>query len=688
MVKRNYIVLNDFSKIVIKEGSAIPLGATAKQKGVNFALFSKNATAVHLCLFNNENPEIHKEIVFDENKNRTGHVWHVYIENLPESFEYAYRLDGVYDVKGGYLFDKTKLVSDPYAKFLTLPHQWGERGNEDHFIKSKALFTDSFDWEGVTRPNIPLHELIIYEMHVRGFTRDSSSNAKFPGTFQGVIEKIPYLKSLGVNAIELMPVFEFDECHPAIKHPQTGKLLSNYWGYSPINFFCPMHRFSSMTEHGKAISEFQEMVKALHKNGIEVILDVVFNHTAEGSDLKHYLNFRGIDNAIYYMLDKNGEYLNFSGCGNTFNCNHYAVRQLILDSLRYWVTEMQVDGFRFDLASILTRKRDGAPLPHPPLIIEICEDPVLFHTKLIAEAWDAAGLYQVGHFPSWGRWSEWNGSYRDIVRRFIKGDTNQTGQFAGAVCGSQSIYGRWHHPFFSINFITAHDGFSLQDLVSYNEKHNLENGEENRDGSNYNDSWNCGIEGESNDPKVLELRERQKRNFFMALLLSQGVPMILMGDEYGHTRDGNNNAWNQDNAKNWFLWNKLEDHKELFHFVRSLINFRKSHPILRHTHFLKDEDIDWHGILPFTPNWEGNEKFIAFTLKDPKEHHLYIVFNAKSHPITVTLPHYDKKGWYRVVDTSLPYAKDFPVTLMPENLLEKTYTLQPYSSLVAKLHPL
>lgn len=677
---------NDFSNIIVSDGCVLALGAIATRTGVNFALFSKNAKNVYLCLFLNEKSKVEIEIALDEHKNRTGHIWHIHLENLPENFEYAYKIDGSYEPKGGHLFNKEKLLSDPYSKHLVLPHKWGEREKGEHFIHSKAHPKTCFDWEGTIRPNIPMHELIMYEMHVRGFTIDKTSEVTYPGTFRGVAEKIPYLKSLGINAVELMPIFEFDECHPSIKHPKTGKILYNYWGYSPINFFCPMHRFSSSSGDGDAIKEFKEMVREFHRNGIEVILDVVFNHTAEGGDPNHYLNFRGIDNSIYYMLDKNGNYLNFSGCGNTFNCNQYSVRQLILDSLRYWVSEMQVDGFRFDLASIMTRKRDGTPLPHPPLLIEICEDPILFQTKLIAEAWDAGGLYQIGHFPSWGRWSEWNGQYRDNVRRFIKGDPNMAGSFAGALCGSQHIYGRWHHPFFSINFITAHDGFTIQDLVSYNDKHNFDNGEDNRDGLNNNDSWNCGAEGETKDSNIIELRERQKRNFFMALLLAQGVPMLSMGDEYGHTRFGNNNAWNHDNQLNWFSWKKLEENRQLFHFVRDLINFRKNNPILRNPHFLKHEDIEWHGTQPLKPNWGGNEKLVAFTLKDPKEHHLYIAFNANASPVNLTMPPKGDKEWYRIVDSSLLYDVNFPSQNSKEFILPQTYTLPSYSALLAKLN--
>jgi isoamylase/glycogen operon protein len=520
-----------------------------------------------------------------------------------------------------------------------------------------------FDWQSAVRPNLPKEDLVIYELHVRGFTTHPSSKVKCPGTYRGLIEKIPYLKKLGINAIELMPIFEFDECH------HRDPSLMNYWGYNPVSFFAPKRSYAS----ANPFDEFRTLVRELHKNGIEVILDVVYNHTGEGKLDEPTFCWRGLDNSTYYLIDRAGQYKDYSGCGNTINANHPVTLRLILDSLRFWATEMQVDGFRFDLASILTRGPNGHPMSHPSLLEAIQKDPLLSSVKLISESWDASGLYQLGAFPKWGPWSEWNGRYRDIIRRFIKGTNGKVGLFASALCGSDFLY---KAPTSSINFVTCHDGYTLRDLVTYQRKHNEANGEYNQDGANQNDSWNCGIEGPSSDPTILSLRERQMRNFWLALLLSQGIPMILMGDEYGHTRKGNNNAYVHDNELNWFLWDKLEQQKPLFQFVRDLISFRKKYPFLHSARHLNDENILWHGHQPLHANWDYSSRFIAFQTKTNPS--FYLAFNNSHQPASITLP---SASWRLIVNTEDPWEKQH--FLSPGPLLPSQLTLAPYSALAA-----
>jgi isoamylase len=521
-------------------------------------------------------------------------------------------------------------------------------------------------------------------MHVRSFTVHPSSKSKAPGTFLGIVDKIPYLKSLGINAIELMPIFEFDECSNHFVNPRTKQRLKNMWGYSTINFFAPMNRFSSSEGWTGAMDDFRTLVKEMHKNKIEVYLDVVYNHTAEGNRQGPWFSFRGIDNQVYYMVHPDGHYLDYSGTGNTFNANHPVVAKLIVDSLRYWVNEMHVDGFRFDLASCLTRDEQGTPLSNPLVIQMIDADPVLSDVKLIAEAWDAGGLYQVGSFPGASRWAEWNGKYRDVVRRFIKGTDNCAGEFAKVMSGSQDLYGQ-RRPYHSINFVTAHDGFTLRDLVSYQDKHNEENGEDNRDGGNQNDSWNCGAEGATNTRKILQLRERQMRNLHTALMLAIGTPMVLMGDEYGHTRNGNNNTYGHDNALNWFLWDQLAKHRDFVRFYTKAIQFRQQNPLLKRTEFLKDSDVEWHGHMPKQPNWGEDSRFLAYTLNDPvKSEPLYIAFNAHFQPAHVQLPSPPQgKKWFRIIDTALAPPND--IVENPHTApLSYTYDMQDHSALVAK----
>lgn len=666
------------SSFEIKNGYPYPLGVSKKDKGINFAIFSSNAERMSLSLFEVGTNNLLQEVILDTEKNKTGNIWHIFIENLPETFDYAYRLAGPFNPEKGLYYDEKTLVSDPCSHALSWDLPWSK--TKTFPLKSRYKTEKPFDWEDTAKPNLPLADLIIYEMHIRGFTNDPSSRVAHPGTYLGVIEKIPYLKDLGINAVELMPVFEFDETANPRINPKTNQPLTNYWGYSPINFFTPMNRYKSFIEKTSAEEQFKQMVKELHKHGIEVFLDVVYNHTAEGDDPKFILNYKGIDNPIYYLIDEKGHYLNYSGCGNTFHCNHIVVRQHIIESLRFWVSEMQIDGFRFDLASILTRDSDGRALDKPPLIEMISLDPAFTNTKLIAEAWDCAGLYQVGTFPSWGKWMEWNGMFRDTARKYFKEYEGLKGPFASCISGSQNLYGDIRTPCHSINYITAHDGFTLKDLVSYTHKQNEENGENNQDGTDQTYSFNCGKEGPTDDPIISRLRLQQMKNFFLTLFISQGTPMIQMGDEYGHTRYGNNNAWCQDNALNWFQWDQLES-TELFNFVKQMIAFRKAHPALGHSEFLTQKNIDWHSETPFEPKWEEKENRLAFTIKEENGNHLYIAINPSANPITFTLPSFHENNqWYRKVDTSFSPPEDFSDRL--DVLIENSYTVQPHSSII------
>jgi len=650
----------------ISPGEPTPLGATPSDDDVNFAFHSSADKEVALVLFKPGETTPIAQFTLNPGVNRTDKVWHIKIKNLSFLFDYGIQIG-------------KELLLDPYATCVNTSPLWATPTYK-HPYKPLGRYKPEptpFNWENDAPPLIPFQNLVIYEMHVRSYTQDPSSGVKQPGTFLGMIEKIPHLKELGVNAVELLPIFEFNECENPRVNPETGKKLCNYWGYSTVNFFSLMNRYGTC-------SEFKTLVKELHKNGIEVILDVVYNHTAEGNENGPTYSFRGLDEKSYYILGANGEYYNYTGCGNTFNCNNPIASDLIIDSLRYWVNEMHIDGFRFDLASILTRNEEGYPLEDPPIVRRIAEDPLMNNVKLIAEAWDAAGLYQVGNFPSYGRWAEWNGKYRDIIRKFIKGTDGNAGPFAGVVTGSQDLYNYEGKPYFSINFVTAHDGFSLRDLVSYNNKHNLANGENNQDGANDNESWNCGHEGPTNNAKILMFRQRQMKNFVVALMISIGTPMMLMGDEYGHTNGGNNNTWCQEGPINDFLWNQLDQEKELFRFFKSMIALRKNNSLFKRTTFLQTEDIDWHGLTPFHPDWSASCRFVAYTLKDKvKENHLYIAFNTTSTRPTVHLPPAPAgKKWYRLVDTSLAAPNDYidnPTQFQPQKVICK---MEAYSSII------
>lgn len=554
-------------------------GATAIPCGVNFTVYSNGATSCELLLFKKMEEEPFAVLKFPDNY-RIGKVYSMIVFGIHiEDFEYAYRIDGPYEPRKGLLFNKNNYLLDIYAKAVTGQRIWGVK-NDDKICYKARVVKDDFDWGKSRNPLIPMEDLIIYEMHVRGFSKHESSGVKHPGTFEGLREKIPYLKELGVNAVELMPVFEFDEMMDY--REKDGKPLLNYWGYNTVSFFAPNTSYTASEEYNHEGTELKKLIKELNDNGIECFLDVVFNHTAEGNEMGHSFSFKGFDNNIYYMLTPDGYYYNFSGCGNTLNCNNPIVQQMIIECLRYWTTAYHIDGFRFDLATILGRNEDGSPMSNPPLLKSLAFDPILGNVKLIAEAWDAGGLYQVGNFPAWYRWSEWNGKYRDDMRNFLKGDYGLGGIAAKRITGSKDIYNpEYRGNNASVNFITCHDGFTLWDIYSYNSKHNEANGWNNTDGSDDNRSWNCGIEGETDDKEVLNLRNRMVKNAAAVLMMSRGTPMFLAGDEFCNTQFGNNNAYCQDNEISWLDWDRLQKYKDVFEFFKYMIQFRKKHEIIR-----------------------------------------------------------------------------------------------------------
>lgn len=635
-------------------------GATALSDGVCFTIHSQGATSCELLLYEPYAKEPFAILKYPDNY-RIGNVFSMIVFDLDvEDFQYAFRLDGPYDKKKGLLFDRHKPLLDPYAKAVVGQSEWGQK--PDAFLGYRGrVVKNNFDW-GITKPSIiPMEDLIIYEMHVRGFTKDASSGVAHPGTFHGIMEKIPYLKELGINAVELMPIFEFDEMrdHRVI----DGRELLDYWGYNTVSFFAPNTSYASDREYNHVGTELKQLIKTLKENGIEVILDVVFNHTAEGNEDGPFFSFKGIDNNVYYMLTPDGNYYNFSGCGNTVNCNHPVVQQMIVECLRYWVTTYRVDGFRFDLASILGRNEDGTPMDKPPLLQTLAFDPILGDVKLIAEAWDAGGLYQVGNFPSWKRWSEWNGKYRDDLRDFLKGGYWKAPEAALRISGSSDLY----NPFergtnASINFITCHDGFSLYDLYSYNHKHNEANGWNNTDGSDDNRSWNCGAEGDTKDPLILKLRYRMIKNAFAVLMCSRGTPMFLSGDEFCDTRFGNNNPYCQDNLTSWLDWKLLDTHRDIFEFCKYMIHFRRNHPAIRksiaqsHCGF---PPISQHGATPWDDNFTQDSKIVCtmFAGHDEKqdfEDIVYLAVNPYWESILIHLPKLPKPlQWHLAVDTSL-----------------------------------
>jgi len=679
-----------FDNIVVDFGKALPLGASVNNNGVNFAIFSRNATAVTLILFETADPGSPcVEIPLTKRGNKTGNIWHCFIKGLKEGTCYLYRADGPYSPERGQRFNPHKVLLDPYAKALSDISKWdyskcagydlNKPGRDLTYsyddnaanIPRCIVVNDNFDWEGDTPLNYPLRYSVIYETHVKGLTAHPCSGVKFPGTYLGVIEKIPFFKDLGITSIEFLPVQEFNENEITIISPCTGEKLTNYWGYSTVAFFAPKGSYAADKTPGAQVREFKQMVKELHKAGIEVILDIVFNHTAEGNELGPTFSFRGLDNSIYYILNENRRYYqNYSGCGNTMNCNHPVVRTLIMDCLRYWVMEMHVDGFRFDLGSILGRDQHGRIMENPPTLERIAEDPILNAAKIIAEAWDAGGAYQVGWFPG-GRWAEWNDKFRDDVRRYWRGDPKGTRYFATRISGSSDLYLRdGRKPFHSINFITSHDGFTLKDLVSYNEKHNTDNGEKNNDGNNNNMSCNYGIEGVTLDPVIKIIREKQLRNFFATMMISLGTPMILGGDEFGRTQNGNNNAYCQDNEISWYDWSLLEKNKNFYRFAKEMIAFRLRHPCFMRPEFYTGTegsyssipDISWFDDKGNSPDWDKIGYYLALRIDgsradspvDRDDNYFYIMFNAglEIQPfILAEIP--SKKEWVRVVDTGL-----------------------------------
>jgi glycogen operon protein len=658
----------------MEPGRTHPLGATPKKDGVNFSIFSEHATSVELLLFErHDDPEPVQIIQLDPNINKTFYFWHVFVKELKHGAAYAYRVDGPQDLhEAGHRFNKNKVLIDPYSKSNSdaLWNRTDAVGPQDNLatsMRSVVIDLSDYDWEGDCPLRRPMSKTIIYEVHVGGFTNSLSSGCKHCGTYSGVIEKIPYLQELGITAVELLPVFDFDETE--VLREVDGKPLKNYWGYDPHSFFAPEVSYCYSPSEKSPIKEFRDMVKALHKAGIEVILDVVFNHTSEGNHQGPIINFKGIDNSIYYHLVPNDRqyYMDYSGCGNTVNCNHPMVDKLIIECLEFWVEEMHVDGFRFDEGTILARGLDGAAVSYPPVLWHIETSGTLADTKLIAEAWDAAGLYQIGYFPGY-RYAEWNGRFRDDIRRFVKGEPGIIGEVASRFAGSADLYeDKGHFPINSVNFITCHDGFTLNDLVSYNEKHNEANGENNQDGNDDNLSWNCGVEGETEEPEIDALRRRQIKNFTAILLLSQGAPMILAGDEVRRTKKGNNNTYCQDNEISWFDWNLVEKNADIFRFFKQMIAFRKRYGSLCRRGFFNGEvnerglaDISWHGCKLFSPGWfDPNARTLAYTLGGfDGTADIHVMLNMYWENLEFEIPQIEGRNWYKVVDTAEPSLKD------------------------------
>lgn len=661
------------------QGRAFPLGAWVIGKGINFALFSRHATGVTLLAYASpQDPQPAHRITLDPHRHRDGDIWHVWVTDLRPGQAYAYRIDGPYDLAAGLRFNPRRVVVDPYAAALSGVSSWdfararaydvSEPGgdarpahDDNEGCTARGLIVDNgFDWQGDRPLKHPWSQTILYETHMRGFTAHPSSGVRHPGTYRGLMEKIPYLQELGITAVELLPVHEFNEHELARTNPLTGERLRNYWGYSTVGFFAPKEGYSSRS--GTQVGEFKEMVRVLHRAGIEVILDVVFNHTAEGNEWGPTLSFRGIDNPVYYLLeDERRHYKNYSGCGNTFNCNHPVVRDFILDCLRYWVSEMHVDGFRFDLASILGRDAQGNLASNPPLLERIAEDPILRDVKLIAEAWDAGGAWQVGRFAG-QRWSEWNCHFRDEVRRFWRGDPGLRGVLASRLCGSEDLYqAGGKQPLNSINFITCHDGFTLNDLVSYERKHNEANGEDNRDGSDANWSANYGAEGVTDDAQIEVLRLRQLKNFIATLFLSRGVPMLLGGDEFRRSQRGNNNAYCQDNELSWYDWSLAERNCELLRFVRELIALRKRHPVLNTEYFYAAEDITWFDPGGAYPDWHSEARTLGCVIHGGRieDTEFCLLFNAAPHAMEFRLPaRQSGEPWQLIVNTAEPAPAD------------------------------
>lgn len=654
----------------IRPGFFRMYGACVASNGVSFTINSHGATRCTLLLFKPQAPKPYARIPFPDSY-RIGDTYSMLVFDIkPDEFEYAFSFDGPYEPAKGLLFNEENVLLDPYSRAVTGQRKWGEKpeGGKDFEYRARVV-KSSFDWGNIKQLEQPFEDLVIYETHVRGYTKDKSSGVSAPGTFAGLKDKIPYLKDLGINAVELMPIFEFDEMESA--RVVDGVQLYNYWGYNTVSFFAPNTSYAFNEEHNHEGDELKSLIKALKENGIEVILDVVFNHTAEGNEMGPCFSFKGIDNNVYYMLTPDAHYYNFSGCGNVMNCNHPVVRSFIIDCLRHWAIEYRVDGFRFDLASILGRDQNGAPMANPPILESLAFDPVLGKMKLIAEAWDAGGLYQVGSFPSWNRWAEWNGRYRDDMRSFLKGDDGMAGNAITRITGSRDLYSpesRGHKA--SVNFMTCHDGFTLYDLYSYNEKHNEKNGWNNTDGDNNGHSWNCGAEGETDDPNVNGLRRRLIKNAFAALLCSRGPAMFFAGDEFCNTQFGNNNAYCQDNIISWLDWSRLEEFKEIHDFVRHMIQFRKEHPILRKMtkpSSCQFPEISVHNGTPFNASTDYKTKFIGIMYagrneEDTEDDIVFYCMNAYWEPLVMQLPVLPNgKHWHVDTNTNAEYfdGEDF-----------------------------
>lgn len=654
----------------IRPGFFRMYGACVASNGVSFTINSHGATRCTLLLFKPQAPKPYARIPFPDSY-RIGDTYSMLVFDIkPDEFEYAFSFDGPYEPAKGLLFNEENVLLDPYSRAVTGQRKWGEKpeGGKDFEYRARVV-KSNFDWGNIKQLEQPFEDLVIYETHVRGYTKDKSSGVSAPGTFAGLKDKIPYLKDLGINAVELMPIFEFDEMESA--RVVDGVQLYNYWGYNTVSFFAPNTSYAFNEEHNHEGDELKSLIKALKENGIEVILDVVFNHTAEGNEMGPCFSFKGIDNNVYYMLTPDAHYYNFSGCGNVMNCNHPVVRSFIIDCLRHWAIEYRVDGFRFDLASILGRDQNGAPMANPPILESLAFDPVLGKMKLIAEAWDAGGLYQVGSFPSWNRWAEWNGRYRDDMRSFLKGDDGMAGNAITRITGSRDLYSperRGHKA--SVNFMTCHDGFTLYDLYSYNEKHNEKNGWNNTDGDNNGHSWNCGAEGETDDPNVNGLRRRLIKNAFAALLCSRGPAMFFAGDEFCNTQFGNNNAYCQDNIISWLDWSRLEEFKEIHDFVRHMIQFRKEHPILRKMtkpSSCQFPEISVHNGTPFNASTDYKTKLIGIMYagrneEDTEDDIVFYCMNAYWEPLVMQLPVLPNgKHWHVDTNTNAEYfdGEDF-----------------------------
>lgn len=654
----------------IRPGFFRMYGACVASNGVSFTINSHGATRCTLLLFKPQASKPYARIPFPDSY-RIGDTYSMLVFDIkPDEFEYAFSFDGPYEPAKGLLFNEENVLLDPYSRAVTGQRKWGEKpeGGKDFEYRARVV-KSNFDWGNIKQLEQPFEDLVIYETHVRGYTKDKSSGVSAPGTFAGLKDKIPYLKDLGINAVELMPIFEFDEMESA--RVVDGVQLYNYWGYNTVSFFAPNTSYAFNEEHNHEGDELKSLIKALKENGIEVILDVVFNHTAEGNEMGPCFSFKGIDNNVYYMLTPDAHYYNFSGCGNVMNCNHPVVRSFIIDCLRHWAIEYRVDGFRFDLASILGRDQNGAPMANPPILESLAFDPVLGKMKLIAEAWDAGGLYQVGSFPSWNRWAEWNGRYRDDMRSFLKGDDGMAGNAITRITGSRDLYSperRGHKA--SVNFLTCHDGFTLYDLYSYNEKHNEKNGWNNTDGDNNGHSWNCGAEGETDDPNVNGLRRRLIKNAFAALLCSRGPAMFFAGDEFCNTQFGNNNAYCQDNIISWLDWSRLEEFKEIHDFVRHMIQFRKEHPILRKMtkpSSCQFPEISVHNGTPFNASTDYKTKLIGIMYagrneEDTEDDIVFYCMNAYWEPLVMQLPVLPNgKHWHVDTNTNAEYfdGEDF-----------------------------